>query len=381
MKLADLDTPNLILDKQRLQANIARISARAKALGVDLRPHMKTAKCAEVAKLATAGHSGGITVSTLKEAEYFADHGFRDITYAVGIAPAKLARAAALRRRGVALSIVTDNIQVAQAIARAPETSDTGFEVMIEVDTGDGRAGVGIESEDLIAIGKILSDAPGVTLRGVLTHMGKSYSCRDIASIVAVAEMERAGAVRAAERLRAERMSCPVVSVGSTPTATHAKNLEGVTEMRPGVFVFQDVFQAEIGSCAMDDIAVSVLATVTGHHPERGEIVIDAGGLALSKDRSTASGPRDVGYGLVVDESCGRGLPEMFVAGVSQEHGIVRAMSGELPYERLMPGTRVRVLPNHACFTAAAYDAYRVVDGSAADKSAVVDTWPRVNGW
>jgi D-serine deaminase-like pyridoxal phosphate-dependent protein len=381
MKLADLDTPSLVLDKQRLQANIARIGARAKALGVDLRPHMKTAKCAEVAKLATAGHSGGITVSTLKEAEYFAEHGFRDIIYAVGIAPAKLGRAAALRRRGVALSIVTDNIEVARAIARAPETSDTGFEVMIEVDTGDGRAGVGIESEDLIAIGKVLSDAPGVTLRGVLTHMGKSYSCRDIASIVEVAEMERAGAVRAAERLRAAGMPCPVVSVGSTPTATHAKNLNGVTEMRPGVFVFQDVFQAEIGSCAMDDIAVSVLATVTGHHPERGEIVIDAGGLALSKDRSTASGPRDVGYGLVVDETCGHGLPEMFVAGVSQEHGIVRAMSGDLPYERLMPGTRVRVLPNHACFTAAAYDAYSVVDGGAEDTRAVVDTWPRVNGW
>ena len=226
-----------------------------------------------------------------------------------------------------------------------------------------------------------MSDATGVTLRGVLTHMGKSYSCRDIASIVELAEMERAGAVRAAARLRAAGMPCPVVSVGSTPTATHAKNLDGVTEMRPGVFVFQDVFQAEIGSCAMGDIAVSVLATVTGHHPERGEIIIDAGGLALSKDRSTASGPRDAGYGLVVDEACGHSLPEMFVAGVSQEHGIIRAMSGDLPYEHLMPGTRVRVLPNHACFTAAAYDAYRVVDGSAADKSAVVDTWPRVNGW
>ena len=83
----------------------------------------------------------------------------------------------------------------------------------------------------------------------------------------------------------------------------------------------------------------------------------------------------------MVDEACGHSLPEMFVAGVSQEHGIIRAMSGDLPYEHLMPGTRVRVLPNHACFTAAAYDAYRVVDGSAADKSAVVDTWPRVNGW
>ena len=380
MKLAELETPSLILDQARLQANTVRMSARAHALGVDLRPHMKTAKSAEVAKLATAGHSGGITVSTLKEAEYFAGHGFRDITYAVGIVPAKLARAAALRRAGVRLSVVTDELEVARDIGRSVNELDVDLDVLIEIDTGDGRAGVAVESDDLIEIGAALNEAPGVGLRGVLTHMGKSYACREVAEIAAVAEDERAGAVRAAERLRAAGLPCAVVSVGSTPTATHARHLEGVTEMRPGVFVFQDVMQAEIGSCVLSDIAVSVLASVTGQHPERGEIVIDAGGLALSKDRSTAAAPRDIGYGLVVDAVCGDGLPEMHVTQVSQEHGIVRAAHGVPPYERLRPGTRVRILPNHACFTAAAYEGYHVVDGGTAAED-VVATWPRVNGW
>jgi D-serine deaminase-like pyridoxal phosphate-dependent protein len=183
--------------------------------------------------------------------------------------------------------------------------------------------------------------------------------------------------VAGAERLRAAGLPCPVVSVGSTPTAMHAKNLDGVTEMRPGVYLFNDVFQADIHSCALADIAVSVLATVIGHHRERGEIVIDAGGLALSKDRSTQAGPRDIGYGLVVDAGGGASLPELHVARVSQEHGVVTAPGGAPPFDALAPGARVRVLPNHSCFTAAAYEGYHVVAGS----DEVEAEWPRVNGW
>jgi D-serine deaminase-like pyridoxal phosphate-dependent protein len=172
-----------------------------------------------------------------------------------------------------------------------------------------------------------------------------------------------------------------VVSVGSTPTAVHARGLDGVTEMRPGVYVFNDVFQAEIDSCAMSDIALTVLATVTGHQRARGEVVIDAGGLALSKDRSTAAVPRDVGYGLVVDAACGDSLPELNVVRLSQEHGVVAAPGGDLPFDALAPGSRVRVLPNHACFTAAAYEFYYVVDGGPGAGDEVVAEWPRVNGW
>ncbi len=377
MKLSQIETPALILDRRRLEANLARMSERARALEVDLRPHMKTAKSAEVARLATAGHSGGITVSTLKEAEYFAEHGYTDMVYAVGISLDKLARVAALQSQGARLALLTDDVEVAGRIGERAAALGTHLEVLIEVDIGDGRAGLAPDSEDLVEIGRALDGAANVTLRGVLSHAGHSYGCRRVAEVEAVAEAERAGAVRAAERLRAAGLPCPVVSVGSTPTAVHARDLAGVTEMRPGVYMFNDVFQAEIESCAHSDIAISVLATVTSRHRGRGESVIDAGGLALSKDRSTAEAPRDVGYGLVVDMACGDSLPELHVVRVSQEHGIVAAPAGEPGFAGLAPGSRVRVLPNHACFTAAAYERYHVVEGG----DQVVAEWPRVNGW
>jgi D-serine deaminase-like pyridoxal phosphate-dependent protein len=381
MKLSELDTPALILDRRRLEANLARMSERARRLGVDLRPHMKTAKSPQVGRLATEGHSGGITVSTLKEAEYFAEHGFTDMVYGVGISLDKLARVARLQAKGVRATLLTDNLEVARSIdARAAELG-ARFEVLIELDTGDGRAGVAPEAGALIEIGGALDAAAHVDLRGVLTHAGQSYACRSVAEVQEVAEAERAGAVRGAERLRAAGLPCPVVSVGSTPTAVHALSLEGVTEMRPGVYVFNDVFQAEIESCALTDIALTVLATVTGQQRARGEVIVDAGGLALSKDRSTAAAPRDVGYGLVLDAACGDSLPELHVARVSQEHGVIAAPGGDLPFEALAPGARVRVLPNHACFTAAAYERYYVVEGGPGSGEEVVDEWPRVNGW
>jgi len=347
---------------------------RAKAHGVTLRPHMKTTKSADIARLATAGQAGGITVSTLKEAAYFIANGFSDITYAVGIAVGKLDRVAALQQDGARVAVLTDNADVARDIAAHALAIGTSFCVLIEIDTGDHRAGVAPDSAALLEIAAILDGAEGVELRGVLTHAGHSYACESAAEIEAVAEAERAGAVVAAERLRAAGMECSVVSVGSTPTAVHARDLSGVTELRAGIYMLNDVFQAGIGACTVDDVAVSVLTTVTGHHPERGEILIDAGGLALSKDRSTATGPRDVGYGLV-DEQDGA---ELHVVRVSQEHGVVAAApgAGVLPFAALPPGTRLRILPNHACMTAAAYDSYHVVE---ADE--VVAIWSRVNGW
>ena len=381
MKLSELDTPALILDRRRLEANLARMSERARALGVDLRPHMKTSKSVEVGRRATEGHSGGITVSTLMEAEHFAEHGFTDIIYGVGISLDKLARVARLQAKGTRVSLLTDNLEVARGIGERAAELGARFEVLIELDTGDARAGVAPDSAALIEIGEALDGAAHVDLRGVLTHAGQSYACRGVAEVQEVAEAERAGAVRGAERLRAAGLPCPVVSVGSTPTAVHARGLGGVTEMRPGVYVFNDVFQAEIESCALSDIALTVLATVTGQQRARGEVIVDAGGLALSKDRSTAAAPHDVGYGLVVDMAGGDSLPELNVVRVSQEHGVVAAPGGDLPFEALPPGTRVRVLPNHACFTAAAYERYYVVDGGPGAGEEVVDEWPRVNGW
>ena len=378
MTLADLDTPSLILDRSVLDRNAAAMTARARALGVKLRPHLKTAKSADVAKIAVKDNFGGITVSTLKEAEYFAAAGFSDIVYAVSIVPAKLPRIASLLRSGVDLAVVTDRIDVARALGEKCVQLGVEVPVMIELDTGEHRSGLAPDSDELVALGTLLHDSPGLSLRGVMTHAGHSYGCRSVEAVRDVAEQERAATVGAAQRLRAAGLPCPVVSVGSTPTAVHARNLEGVTELRCGVYMFGDVFQSEIRSCGRGDLAVSVLATVIGYREDLGCALIDAGALALSKDRSTgAEGlPEDVGFGLVTDADGRERIDGMRVNRVYQEHGLI-GCDGAFPFDRVPIGTRVRVFPNHVCLTAAMYDAYQVIDGG----DEVVATWPRINGW
>ncbi|HLJ19253.1 MAG TPA: alanine racemase [Stellaceae bacterium] len=352
--------------------NLEVMAGAVRRHGVALRPHMKTAKSAQVARLATAGQAGGITVSTLAEAEYFAREGFRDILYAVGIVPAKLDRAAALRRAGVDLTLVTDDPDTAGAVSAHARATGAAHRVLVEVDCGEHRGGMAPESDSLTAVGRAL----GPLCAGVMTHAGHSYSCRSIAEVEAVAEAERLAAVTAAERLRGIGLATPIISVGSTPTALHARSLAGITETRPGVYMFQDLFQVQIGSGEPESMAVTVLASVIHRRMGENRVVIDAGGMALSKDRSTASAPRDYGFGLVLDAQ-GRGsLGDAIVERANQEHGVVTAAT-PLPFDRLGVGSLVRVAPNHVCMTAAAYDRYHVVD----DDGAVIDVWFRVNGW
>ena len=366
--LRDLPTPCLVLDRTRLARNIAAMNHAVARTGAALRPHLKTAKSAEVARLATAGQAGGITVSTLAEAEYFAARGFRDILYAVGIVPAKLDRAAALRAQGVELLLVTDDADTASAVAAHP----AGLRALVEVDCGEHRAGMPVESDVLRAVGAAL----GRSCAGVMTHAGHSYACPTTEAAADLAEHERSVAVRAAGRLRALGLDAAIVSVGSTPTALHARHLTGVTETRPGVYMFQDLFQTQIGSGTRDDIAVTVLASVTGRRPAEGRLVIDAGGLALSKDRSTAAAPRDYGFGLVLDIAGVPLVAEAVVERANQEHGVIAAPAG-LDTARFPVGTRLRIAPNHVCMMAAMYDRYHVVDGG----ETVVAVWDRVNGW
>jgi len=379
MPLFDLETPCLVLDRTRLERNAARMTQRYAGTGVDLRPHMKTAKSIDVSRIATAGNFGGITVSTLKEAEYFADHGVMDITYAVSVVPDKFPRIAALLDRGVALQVITDQVAMAEEISRRAVEHGTVVDMLIELDSGERRAGVLADSDDLITLGMRIAELPGVRLQGVITHAGNSYQGRSIDEITRIAEAERICAVSAAERLRSCGLSVEVVSVGSTPTATHFASLDGLTEMRCGVYMFGDVFQSEIFSCAIQDLAVSVLATVIGHRREMNCALIDAGGLALSKDRSTGAPglPEDIGFGMVMDVTGQRRIDKVRVGHVYQEHGML-VSDGPFPFDDLPVGSRVRVLPNHVCMTAAMYGEYHVIEG--VDDSRI-EIWPRINGW
>jgi D-serine deaminase-like pyridoxal phosphate-dependent protein len=209
-----------------------------------------------------------------------------------------------------------------------------------------------------------------------MTHAGSSYDCSDRASLVAVAEQERSGAVRAAERLRAAGLPCPVVSVGSTPTALSAERLDGVTEVRAGVYVFFDLVMRNVGVCEVDDIALSVLTTVIGHQADKGWAIVDAGWMAMSRDRGTQKQSRDFGYGLVCDAG-GIPIDGFLMTGANQEHGILsRPGTADDDIARRFPvGTRLRILPNHAFATGAQFPEYHAVgaDGSTT-------TWPRFCG-
>ncbi len=373
MKLSDIETPALVLSRATLERNIERMGSRITGLGTRLRPHVKTAKCVEVVRRAVAPGTGGITVSTLKEAEQFFAAGYRDILYAVGIAPNKLDHAVALRGRGCDLTLILDNLDAARAVADKSAAAGMALPVLIEIDSDGHRAGVKSGDAQLIAIGRAL----GANLRGVMTHAGGSYDCKTTDDIRAYAECEHAEAVRCAAQLRDAGLPCPVVSVGSTPTATYAVNLAGVTEVRVGVYMFFDLFMAGLGVCTQDDIALSVLCSVIGHQADKGWIITDAGWMALSRDRGTAGQAIDQGYGVVCGID-GEPLDDLIVTSANQEHGIVaRRGGGAIDSARFPVGALLRVLPNHACATAAQHAAYQVVNGSG-DIEAV---WPRFSGW
>ncbi len=317
---------------------------------------------------ASRGVVGSIPSCSLAVGVFFAFPAPRDQIYAVGITPQKLDRVAALNARGAAVKVITDEADVAAAIAAHPGA----LSALVEVDEGEGRGGLGPDDEALITVARAL----GARFAGVLTHAGHSYAGRSIADMARIAAAERAGIVRAAERIRAAGMAVPIVSMGSSPTALHAGSLAGVTELRAGVYMFGDLLQCQIGTEAREDLAVSVLASVIGRRPGKNQILLDAGALALSKDRSTETAPRDYGFGLVVALDGRASLGNATVRRAYQEHGVVESDT-PLPFDALPIGAKLRVLPNHSCLTAAAYPCYHVLDGG----DDTVGVWPRVNYW
>jgi D-serine deaminase-like pyridoxal phosphate-dependent protein len=374
MRIDELPTPCALVDLDRLERNCARMSERVARLGTRLRPHVKTHKCVEAARLQVRGHFGGITVSTLAEAGAFAAAGFRDITYAVPIAMARVAEAAELARRLDRLTLLLDSDAAVSALEAGAAAQGVRLSVMLKVDCGYHRAGVDPASEAAVALAARIAGSPGLELRGVLTHAGHAYRCRDAAEIAAVARQERAVTVAFAERLRSAGLAVPEVSIGSTPTIALATDLTGVTEVRPGNYAFFDAFQAAIGSCTLDDAAFLVIASVIGSYPERGVALLDAGALALSKDEGPRHVDPECGYGVLVDPLSRRPLSGAKLHALSQEHGHVHG--GTAAIAALPVGGKVAIVPNHSCLAAALHDRYAVIRSGT-----VVAEWRPVRGW
>jgi len=371
----NLETPALLLDEARMQHNMARMQERMNVLGVAFRPHVKTSKCLEVARRQLALGARGITVSTLKEAEQFFAAGVDDILYAVAIVPNKLDHALRLVRAGLRLTLLVESSAMAAEVARHGLEHGVCYDVLIEVDTDGHRSGIAPADPLLLDVAAALTG--GARLKGVMTHAGSSYDLHTPEALAAMAEQERSRCVDAAERLRAAGHACEVVSVGSTPTALSARHLDGVTEVRAGVYVFFDLVMAGVGVCETGDIALSVLCTVIGHRPLDGWIITDAGWMAMSRDRGTQKQARDYGYGMVCNAD-GNAIAELAFNQANQEHGVLQWTGDIVDLAARYPvGSSLRIVPNHACATGAQHPFYYVLP----QEGGMPRKWERFSGW
>jgi threo-3-hydroxy-D-aspartate ammonia-lyase len=354
----DLETPALLLHQEVAERNVRRMAERATRLGVRLRPHAKTHKCVELGRLQLECGARGLTVATTVEAAVFARAGVQDITWAFPLDPSHVAHVRRLAEETVAtLRVVVDDLDTAKALA------GSGLHVWLKVDCGYHRAGVDPAGAYALLVARELGSEHGLVFDGILSHSGHAYLTKNKQEAGQVAEEERSVMVAFADRLRHEGLPVREISVGSTPAMAAVAQLEGVSEARPGNYVFYDRTMVLIGCCAPEDVAVTVLASVVSHQPGASHFIVDAGALELSKD----PGPAHVGPAAM---GAVRGAPELTVATLSQEHGLVRAASPAALEGRFKVGTQLEIVPNHSCLTVAQFDEYHVVRGGR-----VVDRW------
>ncbi|MDQ3322146.1 MAG: alanine racemase [Acidobacteriota bacterium] len=373
MDWQNLKTPCLILDAERVCRNAEQMSARMKAFGVNLRPHVKTHKCAEVAKIQTEGYAGGLTVSTLAEARAFAEHDFRDLLYAVPVEPGKFDEVCEIAKTCERFAVITDDTEIPVLLDETARRNDVKLDVFLKVDCGYHRCGVAPDAPEVLEIPRQIADAKNLRFAGILTHAGHAYHAQTENERLEIARAERDSMTNLARKLNENSVEVPAVSIGSTPTITCVDHLDGITEARPGNYIFFDAFQAALGSCRLEDCALTVLTAVVHRSSRERKIIVDAGAIALSKDAGAIEFDSSAGFGRVSD-SRGDDL-NLRVDLLSQEHGTIFVEDEKL-FEKLKVGERVRILANHSCLTAAQYSFYNVLEGER-----IVDRWERFNGW
>ncbi len=344
--IAELPTPVVLVDLDVLERNIAAMALRARQAGVRLRPHAKTHKCPEIASLQRAAGAWGLALAKVGEAEVFVAAGFDDVFVAFPVVGEDKGRRLLRLADRARIAGGTDSVEGARTLARPFREAGRTLDVLVKVDVGFAR--VGVPPEGAADLARRVADLPGLRLRGVFTHAGHGYLAETRAALDEIATAEGERLVEAAEALRAAGLPVEEVSVGSTPTASRAMRVAGVTECRPGNYVFHDASQVALGSCQPEDCALSVLARVVSV-PAPGRAVVDAGSKTLSSDPLR---PLAGGYGQIP----GR---RSRVERLSEEHGLIGVASGE----SFRVGERVRILPNHACSVVNLHDSLVGVSG------------------
>jgi D-serine deaminase-like pyridoxal phosphate-dependent protein len=344
--LEDLETPAVLIDLDVLERNIARQAERARIAGVKLRPHGKTHKTPEVGRMQLAAGASGLTLAKTGEAEVFADSGFDDLFLAYPIVGADKARRLLRLADRIRIRVGADSAEGAATLSPVFHAAGRRLEVLLKIDVGAHR--VGVLPEQALETARRLADLQGIALVGIFTHAGQAYHEDDREAVAQVGKREGAVLAEVADALRREGFSIAEVSVGSTPTAPHVMGVPGVTECRPGNYVYHDASQVSLKTCALADCAMTVLATVVSV-PAPGRAVVDAGSKTLSSDSLR---PRAGGHGWVLGGSSR-------LSGLSEEHGVVEVAPGDA----FRVGERVRILPNHACVVSNLHDRIHAVRG------------------
>jgi len=379
-ELGSLRTPAFLVDKNVVAHNTKKMLENASRRGLGIRPHMKTHKTLEAAKLIFAGQEEGkkkIVVSTLAEVKFYADAGYKDILYAVPIALSKIPEVAAFIKSGITVHVFVDNFVQINALVEFFDNNPgtRPWSCFLKIDCGNHRAGLEPTDPDNLELARALAHdfKEKIDFQGIYAHAGHSYKSKTVEEIRRHAEGERDALSQLVETLKEKvNVHCKVVSIGSTPTCSHLPGTMGkITEIHPGNYVFYDWMQAELGTCTLDEVAVSVLARVVGHYPKRNQFLVDAGSLALSSDLGNIHLHRRPEYGAI------KGATHLRVVAVTQELGKVETEDGSpLDFSKFPIGSLVQILPNHSCLTAALYEEYHVVE-----KGVVLEKWKPVKGW
>ena len=368
MFLADLPTPQVLIDHTRAMNNVARVQALATAAGVRLRPHAKTHKSPVVARWQLDAGAIGIACAKVGEAEVFVDAGITDIRLPYPVNPSNAPRLLALMDRAT-ISIIVDHLDVVRGWSDAMRLAGRTLDVLIKVDVGFHRCGIDPGAGALGFIQTVAS-LPGVTLRGLLSHAGHAYHAASEDELGTIARQEAETLAGLRERAAASGIALDEVSVGATPTLRFSAGQKGVTELRPGNYVYFDRTQVALGAATLDDCALTVLATVVSKHADR--IILDCGSKTLTNDQARGISKAG-GYGAVLagesdNLDYAREIDEtLAIERLSEEHATVRVIGTT----RLEPGDRVRVVPNHSCVVSNLVDVVRLVDGDE-----VIDTLP-----
>ncbi len=342
---ADLETPAVLVDRDILQANIDRMQALADGAALVLRPHVKTHKSVAIARSQLAAGARGLTASKVEEALVFIEAGLPSVTLAYPlVSAAKIDRLlGAARRRGCDLRLIVDSLAGVELLAARAAEQGAHPGVFIKIDVGLQRCGREPGDRLVPILAQALTKATGLNFRGLLSHAGQAYSAADGGAAARMAEEERLSMTALADRLRRAGCRVPEVSVGSTPTVLAARRFDGLTEIRPGNYVFMDQTPLRLGLIPPSHLALSVLSTVVSANARHA--IVDAGSKTLSSDRGAHGADGLSGYGraFALTEAAGREAP-LTVAKLSEEHGFV-VLGGA----RLQPGDRLQIFPNHAC--------------------------------